>query len=86
MNRFAYRLLQQGRTTAAVDLFELNVESAPEWANAYDSLGEGYWNQGRFEDALASYEKSVALDPQNENGHRMIGIIREKLSGDTEDQ
>jgi cytochrome c-type biogenesis protein CcmH/NrfG len=34
----------------------------------YDSLGEAYAAAGKKELAIENYEKSVKLDPKNQNG------------------
>jgi hypothetical protein len=53
VNALGYELLQGGRATDAVGIFELNVESYPGSANAFDSLADGH---------LAAGDKSKALD------------------------
>jgi len=45
-----------------------NVELHPDSWNAYDSLGEAYLKDGNKELATKNYQKSVELNPKNENG------------------
>ena len=47
-------------------------------ANAHDSLGEGYMAARRNAEAIASYRKSLALDPANANA----GAMLKKLGAD----
>ncbi len=47
----------------------------PESWNAYDSLGEAMLAAGKTEKARALYEKSVAMNPDNENGKKMLAKI-----------
>jgi polyisoprenoid-binding protein YceI len=65
LNTLAYKIMQQGRIDDAIALFKLNVEDFPQSGNVYDSLGEAYLRKGDRANALAAYQKSVALDPQN---------------------
>ncbi len=48
--------------------YRKNVELHPDSWNAYDSLGEAYMNNGDEELATKNYQKSVELNPKNENG------------------
>jgi len=72
LNALGYRLLAAERLDDAVGVFELYVELYPDDANAHDSLGEGYMMRGDRERAVASYERSLALDPGNRNAVKML--------------
>jgi hypothetical protein len=72
LNALGYRLLGEGKTELAIGVLEFCVAEHPESANAYDSLGEAYAAAGRKELAIRSYEKSLELDPGNENARRML--------------
>jgi hypothetical protein len=50
----------------------------PAASNPYDSLGEAYLKDGQKEAALASYKKSVELNPKNESGLRAIKQLESK--------
>ena len=63
LNRIGYALLQQKRVAEAIEIFKLNVRDAPNSANAFDSLGDGYVAAGKREEAIKAYEKALALDP-----------------------
>ena len=56
----------------AIEIFKMNVEMYPESWNVYDSLGEGYMNDEQKELAIKNYEKSLELNPDNENGKAML--------------
>jgi len=55
----------EGKRAEAVFALERLVESFPDYAPAYNDLGVLYGDQGNAEKALAAYEKSVSLDPEN---------------------
>lgn len=76
LNRLGYRLLAVGQDSAAVIIFRKNVEAYPNSANVYDSLGEAYAIAGDTSSAIASYRRSLALDPKNSNAARMLARLR----------
>lgn len=67
LNTLGYRFLALERPADAVALFERNVREFPGSSNAYDSLGDGLVALGDKEGAIASYRKSLELDPRNEH-------------------
>ena len=76
MNALGYELLHAGKTKEAIEVFKINVEQFPDSWNTYDSLGEAYMKDGQKEKAIANYEKSIAMNPENENGKKMLEKIR----------
>ena len=79
MNRLGYRLLRSDQADEAVAVFAVNVAAFPRSWNVHDSLGEAYWTRGDVKQAIASYEKSVELEPGNDNGIRMLATIRDSF-------
>lgn len=77
LNRTGYQLLRGGRTTDAIRVFQLNVEIFLDAFNTYDSLGEAYMASGERERAIANYQKSLELNPGNENAREMLRRLRE---------
>ena len=65
LNTLAYKIMQQGRIDDAIVLFKLNADAFPQSGNVFDSLGEAYLRKGDRANALANYQKALALDPQN---------------------
>jgi CubicO group peptidase (beta-lactamase class C family) len=76
LNGLGYRLLRAGRIHDAIAVFELNVAEYPGASNPYDGLGEAYLAAGDTARAIAAYERSVELDPENLNGLAVLGRIR----------
>lgn len=77
LNQLGYRLLQKNKIDEAIQVFKLNVQEYPKYWNCYDSLGEAYMNAGQKDLAIQNYEKSIELNPKNDNGKAML----EKLKG-----
>ncbi|RFM28720.1 serine hydrolase [Deminuibacter soli] len=68
MNSIGYVFLRMKRADDAIAFFLQNTKDFPASWNVWDSLGEAYAAQGDKPKAIASYEKSVQLNPQNTNG------------------
>lgn len=76
LNQVGYALLRWNRVADAVAAFKLNVEAYPNSWNAHDSLAEGYATSGDRAKAIESYERSLALNPRNENAARKLEELR----------
>jgi CubicO group peptidase (beta-lactamase class C family) len=72
LNGLGYMLLYGGQGQDAIAVFQRNVEEYPESWNVYDSLGEAYMKTGQKDLAIANYEKSLQLNPKNQNGIDML--------------
>ncbi|MDQ6829449.1 MAG: hypothetical protein M3081_11335 [Gemmatimonadota bacterium] len=78
VNALGYRLLQEKRVADAVGVLEMNVALYPKSSNAYDSLAEAYAASGDSSRAIANYDKSLALDPNNTNAVTWLKKLRAK--------
>ncbi len=78
LNRMDYTLLFSGQPQDAITVFQRNVQEYPESGNVYDSLGEAYMKAGQKELAIQNYEKSLQLDPKNQNAVEMLKKLKEK--------
>ena len=76
MNQLGYTLLYSGHEKEALTVFQRNVQEFPQSANVYDSLGEAYAKVGQKELAIANYEKSLGLDPKNQNAVEQLKRLR----------
>ena len=76
INAYGYIFLQQEKVDNAIRLFKINVEIYPESWNVYDSLGEALLRTGNTEEAVAMYEKSIALNPENTSGQEALARIQ----------
>jgi len=79
LNRLGYYLLRE-RIKDAIEIFKLNVEVYPKYANGYDSLGEAYLKDGKKELAIKNYAKSLELNPKNTNAIEKLNEIMKKES------
>ena len=72
LNSLGYKLIHKNRFKEAIRIFQLNVEAFPKSANTYDSLAEGYMDDGEKALAIANYQKSLQLNPKNRNAEVML--------------
>ena len=79
LNQRGHQLLDAGHPVDAITIFRIAVELFPYSWNAYDSLGEAYVAHGRPELAAYYYERSLELNPQNENAAKMLHYINTHL-------
>jgi CubicO group peptidase (beta-lactamase class C family) len=76
VNWAGYQFLNADRLKLALEIFKINTEMFPEGYNTWDSLGEAYMKLGKDAKAISSYEKSLELNPDNQNAEEMIARIR----------
>ncbi|MCD0469661.1 serine hydrolase [Flavobacterium sp. JAS] len=79
LNTLGYSYLNKKQTDISIQIFILNCSEYSQSANAYDSLGEIYETIGKLELAKQNYQKSLDLNPKNENAKQMISKINAQL-------
>jgi tetratricopeptide (TPR) repeat protein len=77
LNQFGHSLLDSSKTDEALRVFKLNVEKFPESPRAWSSLGEAYVQSGNKPEAVKSYEKSLELNPRNQNARDMLEKLKQ---------
>jgi tetratricopeptide (TPR) repeat protein len=63
INLYGYNLLTAGQHDKAIEVFILNTKKFPKSANTFDSLGEAYATKGDKKNAIASFKKSLSMNP-----------------------
>ena len=76
VNALGYGLLNGGDLDGALALFELNAESYPNSFNAWDSWAEALARAGRVDEAIRYYERSLELNPGNDNARQKLTELR----------
>lgn len=76
INRWGYELLRGGMATESVDIFRFGTQIFPADANLFDSLGEALTVSGRREEAIQSYQRSLALDAANTNAIERLKLLK----------
>ncbi len=75
INASGYQLMYEERNEDALKLFEVNTKLYPKSSNAFDSYGEGLIKIGDKKKAIWAYNKSLELNPNNENAKTAIKKI-----------
>ncbi len=80
LNQLGYTLLYAlsyaGHEKDAIIVFQRNVQDFPQSSNVYDSLGEAYMKVGEKDLAITNYEKSLQLNPKNQNAVEQLKKLR----------
>lgn len=79
MNALGYELLSKDdhpdHLTLSLEAFKVNTLLFPKSANAYDSYADALMKNGKSDEALRMYRKSLDLNPNNENAKRALQKI-----------
>lgn len=75
INEWGYRIMANGILKNAVEIFKLNTHLFPTSGNAFDSYGEALLKDGKKEEAIKAYQKSIALSPDNEHGKKVLETL-----------
>ncbi|MGB8953434.1 MAG: serine hydrolase [Candidatus Aminicenantales bacterium] len=77
LNVVGYYLLRNGKIKEAIEIFKLNVEVYPDYANGWDSLAEAYMLNGDKKLAIKYYQKCLELNPSSQNARNMLKRLTE---------
>lgn len=80
MNTIGYQLMESDKVEEANKVFQLIIKEFPTSSNAYDSFGESLMKLGKNDLAIKNYRKSVALNPNNQNGIDSLKNLGEDIS------
>jgi len=72
LNEWGYGLLRAGKAAQAVEIFKLATLLYPASGNAFDSLAEAYEGRGDKPNAVLYYQRSLQLDPGNDNAREHL--------------
>lgn len=75
LNLFGYSVMEKD-TAGAIRVFSLNAQVFPKSGNVWDSLAEAYMKVGDVKAAQRFYERSLKLDPTNENAKEQLKKLR----------
>jgi CubicO group peptidase (beta-lactamase class C family) len=75
---FGYLLLAGNRLEDAFEALKIEVQEYPKYWNAYDTLAEIYALVGEKQLAIGNYEKSLELNPGNQNAIRTLKMLKDQ--------
>ena len=79
LNRKGYNLIADNNLTLAKSIFKVNTILYPSSSNVYDSYAEVCMMNKEYDLAIKNYQKSLELDPQNQNAQNMIDKMKSEL-------
>lgn len=78
LNDLGYVLMENGELEKSLEVFKLNVYLFPNNWNVYDSYGEALLNLNKKVEAIKMYNKSIELNPNNENAKTVLEKLNKK--------
>lgn len=78
LNALGYQALQANGLAQAIVLFQVNAETHPDSANAFDSLGEAEEKASNTSAAVQAYQRSLQLNPQNRHAKEALERLQSK--------
>lgn len=75
MNLLGYHLMENNMDDEALEVFKTDTQLFPESWNLFDSYGEILLKIGKKEEAIKMYQKSMTLNPGNENVKKVLDQI-----------
>lgn len=72
LNNVGYYYLSNNLIEKSIAILKLYTQEYPNSSNAFDSLGEAYFNNEQYDLSEANYKKSLELDPNNKNAEKML--------------
>lgn len=69
----ADKLLDDGKSSEAIDAYKIAIRLDPKYAPAYGGLGDAYFNTGKWEEGLAAYKEQVRLEPNSAEAQYNLG-------------
>lgn len=82
IDRIGYEWMNKGNIPEAIEVYKLNAEAFPRSFSAFNSLGEAYMKNGDKMNAHKNFEKSLDLNPQNENARMILEQLKKDINSE----
>lgn len=77
LNELGYHYMTKEEYENAVTVFKLNIDAFPYAYNGFDSYAEALLANGDTKKAVENYKHSIQLNPENENGIKVLKSLGE---------
>ena len=67
-------LQDQGKLEAAIEAYNKALAIKPNYAKAYDNMGNALKDQGKLEEAIEAYKRAIALKPNHAEAHHNLSF------------
>ena len=61
----ANQLKRAGKLDEAIDLYHQVIEINPNFAWAYNNLGDAFFKQGKLDEAISEYQRAIKITPDS---------------------
>ena len=78
----AMAAVEADRLDEAIPLLRKALALNPKWAEGWWSLGTTFYDQDRYADAAAAFQKVIALVPKHGSAHALLGLCQFQLGDD----
>lgn len=78
MNNLGYAFLSNGLHSKALETFKVNCLLFPLSDNTFNSYAEALAENRQKDEARLMFQKSVALNPHNEESKKALKVLREE--------
>ena len=69
---------QIGKLDEAIDAFKKAISIKPDYADAYNNMGNALKGQGKLEEAIEAYDKVLSIKPDTEAYYNMGNALKEQ--------
>lgn len=80
LNRLTYKFLGEGKSDDALKIIDYAVSEFPNSSNIYDTRGEIYFIKKDYNASKKEYQKTLELNPNNDNAKEMLSKINQIIS------
>ena len=77
LNSASLHYINSLQVEKSIAIFKFYTEKYPSSSNAFNRLGDAYFNNKQFDMAKINYQKALALDSNNKKAKKMIKIIED---------
>src|SRR5271169_5217614 len=81
--RLANEYRKQGDLNTAIEICRTQVPLQPTYISGYIVLGQALFESGQLDEARATFEAAIGLDPENLIALRQLGDVA-RMTGDLE--
>ena len=72
-------LSAEGKNEEAISHYKMAINLKPDYAKAYNNLGEALFTEQKIEEAISYYKMAIKLKPDYANAHSNLKIAISKL-------
>jgi len=80
LNKLSYKFLGEGKAQSALKVIDYAISEFPESFNVYDTRGEIYFVQKNYAESKKNYQRTLELNPNNDNAKQMLLKIEKAIS------